>query len=282
MIEINVIKALKAAEGNMILHLDVHIHTQSFAILFGESGAGKTSTLRMVAGLMQADEGSIVVNDEIWFDKNKKINLSPQERKIGYVFQDYALFPNMTVEKNLTFALKKNQDSKIIDHLLSLAGLERLKKESIHHLSGGQKQRLALARALVPQPKILLLDEPLSALDHQNRSKWQAYLKDIQEEQKLGILMVSHDVNEIFSLANKVIHLNKGQVKALGSPAEVLLQKENGFIPSLKGKLLAKKVEGDKVICTILILHKVFKTETSLLKAQALKVGDEVDFQLKD
>ncbi len=136
----------------MALDLDLIIEKGHFVTLFGESGAGKTSTLRMLSGLLKPDSGTITVGGTTWFDSHRNIDLKPQQRKVGYVFQDYALFPNMTVGQNLEYALQKNQDNAIIGELLEFAELGELQHRKPETLSGGQKQRVALARALVQRP----------------------------------------------------------------------------------------------------------------------------------
>jgi molybdate transport system ATP-binding protein len=184
----------------MVLDLDLTIEKGQFVTLFGESGAGKTSTLRMLSGLLKPDSGTITVGNSTWFDSSRGIDLKPQQRKVGYVFQDYALFPNMTVLQNLEYALQKNQDNGKIRELLEFAELDELQHRSPETLSGGQKQRVALARALVQRPEILILDEPLSALDLKMRIKLQEYLLKVHKTYNLTTILVSHDIGEIVKL----------------------------------------------------------------------------------
>ena len=176
MIHIDLQKTLKSAHGEMNLDIKITIEKGEFVTLYGDSGAGKTSTFRMIAGLLKADSGKIRVNENTWFDASSRINLPPQKRKVGFVFQDYALFPNMTVRQNLEYALDKNQDRNIITQLIETVELGQLQNRKPETLSGGQKQRVALARALVQKPEILLLDEPMSALDSKMRLKLQDYI----------------------------------------------------------------------------------------------------------
>ena len=214
MIQIDLNKRLQAAEGEMLLKLKIDIEKGEFVTLYGASGVGKTSTLRMISGLLNPDAGKIIVNDEVWFDQSKKINLSPQKRKVGYVFQDYALFPHMTVLENLQFAQTRKDATKAITSLIELMELGQLQNRKPETLSGGQKQRVALARALVQQPEILLLDEPLAALDTTIRYKLQEYLKQIHSEFKLTTILISHDVSEIVKLADRVICLEDGKISS--------------------------------------------------------------------
>src|SRR5690554_533667 len=212
MIEINVSKILGSPREKIHLNLELRIQERHFVTLYGVSGAGKTSTLRLLSGLLTPDTGQIVVNGIPWFDAEKKINLPPQERKVGYVFQDYALFPNMTVRQNMAFALRKGQKESIIGELTDLMELGDLLKRRPDTLSGGQKQRVALARALVQRPEILILDEPLSAIDHKMRIKLQEYLLKDHIAYKLTTILVSHNIGEIIKLSDRVYELEIGKV----------------------------------------------------------------------
>ena len=165
MISINITKKLDTAEGSLDAEFKLDIYEGEFLTLFGASGAGKTTLMRMISGLEKPQSGTIKVNGEVWFDSQKKIDLPPQKRKVGFVFQDYALFPTMSVKENLLFAVENEDQKKGVDMLIEMIELTSLSNRLPNSLSGGQKQRVALARALVRQPKILLLDEPLSALD---------------------------------------------------------------------------------------------------------------------
>jgi molybdate transport system ATP-binding protein len=154
MIELRIKKKLHFAEGEGVLEVDEKIDDKQFLIIYGPSGAGKTSILRMIAGLTTPDEGSIIVNGITWFDKSRNINLQPQKRSIGFVFQDYALFPNMSVEQNLTYA-KGFTGNNLIKELINFLSLDQLLNRKPEDLSGGQKQRVALARAIIRTPQEL-------------------------------------------------------------------------------------------------------------------------------
>jgi molybdate transport system ATP-binding protein len=222
MIEIKINRKMNGVNGSMDLCFETKIQEREFVTLYGPSGAGKTSVLKMIAGLLVPDDGHIVVDHSIWFDKSKKINVRPQLRNIGMVFQDYSLFPNMSVRENLEFALEKGQPKNIIDDLLQLTELGQLYNKKPAVLSGGQKQRAALARALVRRPKLLLLDEPLSALDSEMQSKLQDYLLQIHEEFKLTTILISHDLLEVIKMSGRVLVLEDGHVKKDGAPTAVL------------------------------------------------------------
>ncbi|MFH0996125.1 MAG: ATP-binding cassette domain-containing protein [Pseudomonadota bacterium] len=192
----------------------ITIEKNEIAVLSGASGAGKTTLLRLLAGLDQPDEGFIKVDGATWSDTDARIHLSPQKRNTGFVFQNYALFPTMSVRGNLKYAASDRNDPGI-EKLLKMVGLEELQDRYPERLSGGQQQRVALARALVRRPKLLLLDEPLSALDPAMREKIQDEILLLHKELDLTILLVSHDPNEIRRLATKVLRIDRGIVRTL-------------------------------------------------------------------
>jgi molybdate transport system ATP-binding protein len=206
----------------MSLQFDSKIDSGEFVCVYGPSGAGKTSVLRMLAGLLTPDDGHIVTDNTTWFDKAKKVDLKPQLRNIGMVFQEYSLFPNMTVRGNLEFALKKESSADIVDELLQLTELEQLQDQKPALLSGGQKQRVALARALIRRPRLLLLDEPLSALDSVMQAKLQDYILRVHQQFSLTTILVSHDVFEVVKMSKRVLILEEGTIKRDGPPREVL------------------------------------------------------------
>ncbi len=222
MININITKKLFGANGELNLKVNTKILQQEFVTIYGPSGAGKTSVIRMLGGLLEPDGGCIEVDNNIWFDKEKKINIKPQLRNIGIVFQEYSLFPNMTVRGNLEFALEKNQSKKIVDELLQLTELGKLQDKKPGLLSGGQKQRVALARALIRKPKLLLLDEPLSALDTEMQIRLQDYILQVHQQFNLTTILVSHDLNEVIKMSKRVLILEDGQIKKDGLPLDVL------------------------------------------------------------
>jgi molybdate transport system ATP-binding protein len=222
MIKISVKKMLFSPGGEMSLDVDVKINRGELITLYGPSGAGKTTLLRMLCGLTNPDSGIISVEEEAWCDIEKKINLKPQQRDVGIVFQDYALFPNMTVQENLEYALKKKQPSAIVGELLELMELTQLRDKKPSLLSGGQRQRVALARAIVRKPKILLLDEPMSALDTALRLKIQDYILRIHSQFKLTTILVSHDIFEVLRLSKHVYLLEGGKIINHGAPEDIL------------------------------------------------------------
>jgi molybdate transport system ATP-binding protein len=214
------------------LHLgrfDVEAHFQAergITVLFGPSGSGKSLTLQCVAGLIRPDEGRIVVGEQVVFDAQEGVELPPQQRRIGYVPQDYALFPHMTVAGNVGFGLSgwpRSQMRQAVDEMLALMGLSELAGRRPGELSGGQQQRIALARALVRRPKALLLDEPFAALDSPIRAQLRQLVRDLQRRFRLPTLFVTHDLSEASFVADQIAILDGGRIRQVGLPNEVLM-----------------------------------------------------------
>jgi molybdate transport system ATP-binding protein len=195
------------------------------AVLFGYSGAGKSITLQMIAGLMKPDEGSVLLNGCTLFESASLTDLAPQERSLGYVFQDLALFPHMTVRENVLYGAhglgKDDREQRSIE-MIERFMLSKLQGKYPGEISGGQKQRVALARALIRRPSALLLDEPFSALDNPLRVEMQNLLQQIRREYPIPVVLVTHDLVEAWTLADKLIVCANGRVIQTGSPFEVL------------------------------------------------------------
>ncbi len=211
MIIIKVKKRLHGAEGDFWLDVDIELRNGEFLVLWGPSGSGKTTILRCIAGLERPQEGYIEVNGEVWFDSKRGINLPPQKRHVGFVFQDYALFPNMSLLENVMYGMKRKDKEKALE-LLRKVRLEGLKDKRPNQISGGQKQRVALIRALAREPKVLLLDEPLSALDEELRAELQEELKSFQRSYNIPTLMVTHHKEEALRLADRIVRIKEGRV----------------------------------------------------------------------
>jgi molybdate transport system ATP-binding protein len=195
------------------------------AVLFGPSGSGKSLTLRLIAGLARPDAGHVAAGDRLLLDTNRAVCLPPQQRSIGYVFQDLALFPHMTVLDNVLYGghgLEREERAERAESLIRRFGLSGLQRRRPGEISGGQKQRVAFARALLRRPAILLLDEPFSALDTPLRRDMGELLREVQRELKLPALLVTHDAVEAASLADTVILCTAGRVIRQGTPGEVL------------------------------------------------------------
>ena len=208
MIHINVERKMMGFDGVKTLKIETRLPENQLICITGHSGAGKTTLLRMIAGLTRPDKGIIQIGETTVFDSFQKINIPPQKRNIGFMFQDYALFPNMTVEENIAFAQSREKDKDWINRLLEIFGLKALKKQKPDKLSGGQKQRVALARALARKANILLLDEPLSAVDHEMRTELQEEILKTHQLFGSTILLVSHDEDEINKMASHILSID--------------------------------------------------------------------------
>lgn len=276
MISCTLEKVLKAAGGEMKLHLELELRKGELVTLYGESGAGKTSSLRMLAGLLTPDRGRIVVEGQTWFDSEKKTNLKPQERNLGFVFQDYALFPHMTVRENLEYGAKNKADKSMVSHLIEMVALGDLQDRKPETLSGGQKQRVALARALVGKPDLLLLDEPLSALDAKIRTKLQDDILAVHREFGLTTLLISHDLGEIHKLSDRVVELEQGKVVRQGSPEDLFLGGKLSGKFRFTGQVLKIEAAGVVHIVTVLIQNQLVKVVAQENEIRDLRVGDRV------
>ncbi len=281
MISINIQKTLFAATGKMQLALQLEIKQGQLVTLYGVSGVGKTSTLRMLAGLLKPDAGQLKVGQELWYSSEQKVNLKPQERQVGMVFQDYALFPNMTVLQNLEFALGKQTNKKIIKELIEVVELGDLQHRKPSTLSGGQQQRVALARALVQQPKLLLLDEPLSALDQEIRSKLQAYILQVHRHFKLTTILVSHDKKEIVKLSDWIFVLEKGQVKQQGHPISIFEKAELNTTFKLTATINDIQQVDHYFLIDLLIQDENIQLKISEKQGQGLQVGDRINIRFQ-
>jgi molybdate transport system ATP-binding protein len=218
-LDFHLLKALHTAAGPRTLDVRLTLAPGELLAISGPSGAGKTTLLRLLAGLDRPDGGFLTADGQPWYRQQPRHWLSPQQRPLGFVFQDYALFPNMTVRENLAFAATgQGNINALIDKLLEELELAELAGRRPAVLSGGQQQRVALARALARRPRLLLLDEPLSALDLPTRLRLQQVLADVHKQFKLTTILISHDPAEIARLATRVLELELGQVRRLGLP----------------------------------------------------------------
>ena len=275
MISLNIKKELHGSNGVMNLDINLSLQNGEFVALSGVSGSGKTTLLRVLAGLEEAF-GEIIVDGEIWL--NEKIKKPIQKRDIGFVFQDYALFPNLSVIDNLLY-VKKDKD--LAKQLLSLTDLYELKNRYPNSLSGGQKQRVSLCRALMKRPKILLMDEPLSALDPHMRLKLQDEILTLHKEFKTTTIMVSHDPSEMYKLASRVLVLKDGKIIDDGLPKDILLKTQGSQKFSLEGELL-DIIKVDVInIAIVAIGHQIVEVVISNIEAQNLIIGEKVNVSTK-
>ncbi len=246
--------------------------------LFGASGAGKTTVIRMLAGLTLPDSGYINAFDETWYNKARSIHLKPQQRSIGVVFQDYGLFPNMTVRNNIRFGLPQNASDHLVEEFLNTMNLQAHADQKPSTLSGGQKQRTALARAMICQPRLLLLDEPLSALDHALRRHLQSELLHLREAYGTTIVLVTHDREEVCRIADEVAVLDRGKLVRSGVTAEVFGMKVAAAgTAALKGEILS--VDGKGMMC-ILVGYQLLELPVPSHQPD-LKPGDIISLKVQ-
>lgn len=216
---------LKKKVNGFRLNLEWKIGNE-LVVLFGYSGAGKSMTLQMIAGIMKPDEGLVASGGKVYFDSTMNINLPPQKRPFGYVFQDLALFPHMTVEENIHYGandIPKPDRKKKVREMIKVFRLNGLEDRFPSEISGGQKQRVAIARALIRKPDALLLDEPFSALDNPLRLEMRGLLKDVRSEFNIPVVLVTHDITEALTMADRLILYSDGKVVQTGTPEEIYL-----------------------------------------------------------
>ena len=222
-------------ENTVLNNLSLNIKKNEFLTLLGPSGCGKTTTLKIIAGFENADGGDVI------FDNEDISNLPPYKRKLNTVFQKYALFPHMNIYENIAFGLKikklpKDVIDKKVKEMLRLVALEGFEKRSVESLSGGQQQRVAIARALVNEPEVLLLDEPLGALDLKLRKEMQLELKKIQQELGITFIFVTHDQEEALTMSDTIVVMNKGVIQQMGSPEDIYNEPANAFVADFIGE----------------------------------------------
>ena len=275
MISLNIKKELHGSNGVMNLDINLSLQNREFVALSGISGSGKTTLLRVLGGLEEAS-GEIIVDDEIWL--NEKIKKPIQKRDIGFVFQDYALFPNLSVIDNLLY-VKKDKD--LAKQLLNLTDLYELKNRYPNSLSGGQKQRVSLCRALMKRPKILLMDEPLSAIDSHMRLKLQDEILTLHKEFKTTTIMVSHDPSEMYKLASRVLVLKDGKIIDDGLPKDILLKTQGSQKFSFEGEIL-DIIKVDVInIAIVAIGQQIVEVVLSHDEARKLQIGQKVNVSTK-
>jgi len=220
---------------NILQNISLNIRDKEFVTLLGPSGCGKTTTLRIIGGFLEPNSGTVL------FDGKKINNLPPYKRNVNTVFQRYALFPHLNVYDNIAFGLKvqKLPEKEIrtrVAEMLELVNLRGFEKRGVNHLSGGQQQRVAIARALVNRPKVLLLDEPLGALDLKLRKEMQIELKRIQQSLEITFVYVTHDQEEALTMSDTVVVMNKGNIQQIGSPVDIYNEPVNAFVADFIGE----------------------------------------------
>ena len=226
----------KSFDGELVLdHIDLDIYDNEFLTLLGPSGCGKTTTLRIIGGFETADEGEVIfMGEEI-------SGVPPHKRNVNTVFQRYALFPHLNVFENVAFPLREKKVPKAeieerVNEMLSLVALKGFEKRGVSSLSGGQQQRVAIARALVNRPKVLLLDEPLAALDLKLRKDMQKELKNIQKATGITFIFVTHDQEEALSMSDTVVVMSEGRIQQIGTPIDIYNEPKNAFVADFIGE----------------------------------------------
>ena len=226
----------KSYDGEVILdHIDLDVHEKEFMTLLGPSGCGKTTTLRIIAGFVTPDTGDVV------FEGTKINDVPAYKRHVNTVFQKYALFPHLNVYENIAFALRLNKVSEEeiynrVEEMLAMVNLRGFEKKDVNLLSGGQQQRVAIARALINKPKVLLLDEPLGALDLKLRKDMQNELKNIQRKTGITFIYVTHDQEEALSMSDTVVVMADGKIQQIGTPTDIYNEPQNAFVADFIGE----------------------------------------------
>lgn len=275
LLQLNVRRSLAGPAGRFVLQATLQIERGTFLVLAGPSGAGKTTLMRLIAGFDRPDVGVVRFGDRAWSSTTTGVFVPVRKRPIGFVFQDYALFPNMTVSGNVEYALGRRADRGEALRLLELVRLEGLADVRPARLSGGQKQRLALIRALARRPEVLMLDEPLSALDPELRRELQDELSRLHRDFGTTTLMVSHDRAEIARMADRVVRLEAGRVVFDGTPARAFSATAAAL--KLRATLLSRPAaSGEATICVD------GRAVTVMLPqgAQGIEPGQEVEVDL--
>ncbi|WP_439555923.1 ABC transporter ATP-binding protein [Dyadobacter sp.] len=273
-LKIAITHSLHTAHGEFPMEVSFALEKGSIMALTGPSGAGKTTLLKQIAGLQTPLQGQIDFDRTVWLDRENHQNLAPQHRNIGFVFQDYALFPNMTVAENLRYALSTGGDAAIVDELLAATGLDQLSQKRPNQLSGGQQQRVALTRALVRKPGLLLLDEPFSAVDPEMRYQLQELILQFHKRYHFTAIIVTHETAEIFRLADQVGVMENGKLTRFGPPAAIYLHSdapEESFF--IHGEILNAELAGDQLLVDVLIENKIRRIRLPLAMQNEIATG---------
>ena len=276
-------------EGEAVLdNISLEISKGEFITLLGSSGCGKTTTLRIIAGLEQPDAGSV------WLDGREVTGLEPNQRDVNTVFQNYALFPHMNVAENIGYGLKlkkvpKSEIRKKVSQMLELVQLEGYEKRKPSELSGGQKQRVAIARALVNNPEVLLLDEPLGALDLQLRRAMQIELKHLQKKLGITFIYITHDQEEAINMSDRIAVMKDGRIEQIGTPDEIYNHPKTSYVATFVGNAnilhgVAESIQGENAIVKIGNDRVIVKLETSQQDTgakQYLSAGEKVTLAVR-
>jgi molybdate transport system ATP-binding protein len=278
-LHVNISKKIKNRNSNEFLLNAEFECRDEMIVLFGPTGAGKTLTLNCIAGLEDPDSGRISMNNTVCFDSEKNINMSPQKRKVGYLFQDYALFPHLTVEKNIIFGLRSKKDDTELEKMKDIFEIHGLEKRYPSQLSGGQRQRVALVRALITRPQILLLDEPFSSLDYTTRVRLRRDLKKIREMIRIPIILITHNPVEAYTMADTLIVYRHGGIEQIGSPEVVFFRPKSEKVAKLVG---INNIFKGKIF-DILENEVVIESQQKIIAPgiPGVKIGEEVSWCIR-
>ncbi|MDD5923837.1 MAG: ATP-binding cassette domain-containing protein [Clostridia bacterium] len=262
--------------------------------LLGSSGCGKSMTLKCIAGFEKPDRGKIILNGKVLFDSDKHINLPPQKRMVGYLFQQYALFPNMNLEQNILCGVRDKKHRKdIVKQIISIMRLDGMEKRYPHQISGGQQQRVALARILVSKPELLLLDEPFSALDSHLRFELEQEVRDVIQRFGKNVILVSHNRDEVFHLCSDIVIMNNGMIEDIGEKHRVFFEPksmESAILAGYKNISSVKKIDNEHVYSEkwdkILKINKCdYDINYICVKMNDIRIGNgenQIEFIIKD
>ena len=267
-IEINIKKKLDN------FNLDINFSSDSLRTgILGRSGCGKSVTLKAIAGIITPDSGKIIVNNKILYDSEKNINLKPQDRKVGYLFQNYALFPTMTVEQNISVVIKDNKKNRQekTNRLISKFKLEEIRNKFPNQISGGQQQRTALARLIASNPEIIMLDEAFSALDSHLREQLQLDMINFFKEYNITTLIVSHDREEIYKMTDRIVVVDNGAVCSSGTTKGIFKSTENVATAMLTGCKNISEIE-------ILGNRKIFAKDWNIMLNTSVDVASDIRY----
>jgi len=275
MLSANLHKELDTADGKIQLSVELTFKNGEITSIYGDSGVGKTMILRMLAGLDSPDSGLVKFDENIWFSGETNTVMPLQHRNLGFVFQDYGLFPNMSIEENLLFAADE-RDIPLVDSYLNVFDLAALKNKKPIELSGGQKQRTAIARALIYRPKILLLDEPFTAQDKKMSSILGQQIKEYTKEQNSVTVLVTHDIGATLQLSTYIYEVKNGGIFKEGAFEEVFLGNSQNGSGGLHGVIAdVKKTDSDRWVL-VLVNEQILEIP---VKDEELGIGDEVYLQ---
>jgi molybdate transport system ATP-binding protein len=270
---IDLFHSFSTFQGIQKIEANLQIPFGEFVSISGISGSGKTTFLRLISGLIQPKNGTICWGEQVWHDTKTKQCIPPQERNIGMVFQDYALFPNMNTLDNIIFACKEKVEKKYLQSILDTLGLDNYLTRYPHQLSGGQQQRVAIARALISKPALLLLDEPFSALDESLKKTIQSFIYEIHQQNSMTTFVVSHQISEIKPYAHRFLQFENENL--VDYP---YIEKKN---LSVQGILISKEMSASEMSqVTLLYDGKTYQFPFPSSELEKLNIGDKIHFGL--